>query len=81
MKHGQTVGEHRVRVKFNPDDNSSVQTIKEHVANTINLISEELTKKALGADAEDIAEIGRLKSLAMTSLEEAAMWAVKGATY
>ena len=63
-----TVGEQRVRIEFNPSNNDLVSSIKQKTAELINLC-EELKSKD-----------GRLASLAQTSYEEAAMWAVKAAT-
>ena len=64
----QTVGEQRVRTSFNPSQTDTVATIKQLSAELIN-ICESLKEK----DA-------RLSSLAQTTYEEAAMWAVKAAT-
>ena len=64
----QTVGEARVRTTFNPSQTDLVAQIKQKSAELINLC-EELKSKD-----------GRLASLAQTSYEEAAMWAVKAAT-
>ena len=64
----QTIGEHRVRTEFNPANNDVVSQIKQKSAELINLC-EELKSKD-----------GRLASLAQTTYEEAAMWAVKAAT-
>lgn len=63
-----TIGEQRVRTQFNPSQDSVVDQIKQKTAELINLI-ETLKEKD-----------GRLASLAQTSYEEAAMWAVKAAT-
>lgn len=63
-----SVGEQRVRTTFNPSADSTVDVIKQKAAELIN-ICEELKAKD-----------GRLASLAQTSFEEAAMWAVKAAT-
>lgn len=63
-----TTGEQRVRTQFNPSQNSVVDQIKQKTAELINLV-ETLKEKD-----------GRLVSLALTSDEEAAMWAVKAAT-
>lgn len=63
-----SVGEQRVRTQFNPSSNGTVDNIKQKTAELINLC-EELKSKD-----------GRLASLAQTSFEEAAMWAVKAAT-
>jgi hypothetical protein len=68
-----TIGEDRVRIKFNPSDNTMVSQIKQKSADLINLCHDEsLTAK----DGEQ----KRLWSLAMTHYEDAAMWAVKAAT-
>lgn len=63
-----TLGEIRVRATFNPNDNPDVTNIKTKVAELIDFCE---TLKARDP---------RLASLAQTSLEEAAMWAVKAAT-
>ena len=65
-----STGEHRVRTKFNPSDDSTVDKIKQKTAELINLCEE---LKVEGFDA-------RLASLAQTDYESAAMWAVKSAT-
>jgi hypothetical protein len=64
----QTVGEQRVRTKFNPSANSDVEIIKNKSAELIDLCEKFKAKDP------------RLASLAQTSYEEAAMWAVKAAT-
>jgi hypothetical protein len=64
----KTLGEMRVRTTFNPSQTATVDLIKQKSAELINLC-EELKQKD-----------GRLASLAQTSYEEAAMWAVKAAT-
>ena len=63
-----SVGEFRVRTKFNPSADGVVDQIKQKSAELIDLC-ESLKPKD-----------GRLASLAQTSYEEAAMWAVKAAT-
>ena len=68
----KTLGEKRVRTSFNPSDDSKVQHIKERCAELINYINDNV-------EAKD-GEAGRLKALALTTVEEAAMWAVKAAT-
>ena len=68
-----TIGEDRVRVKFNPSDNSLVSIIKQQSAALIDLC--ELHK----LEVKDV-EGARLWALAMTHYEDAAMWAVKAAT-
>jgi hypothetical protein len=63
-----TIGEDRVRVKFNPDGNSVVDQIKSKTAELIDLCEELKDKDP------------RLVALAQTHYEDAAMWAVKAAT-
>jgi hypothetical protein len=63
-----SIGEDRVRVKFNPSADSLVDKIKQKSAELIDLC-EALKEK----DA-------RLAALAQTHYEDAAMWAVKAAT-
>jgi len=63
-----SIGEDRVRVKFNPSADTTVNQIKQKSAELIDLCE---TLKPLDP---------RLASLAQTSYEEAAMWAVKAAT-
>ena len=62
------IGEQRVRLEFNPNNNAAVLSIKEKTAALINIC--EYLKES---DA-------RYASLAQTAYEEAAMWAVKAAT-
>jgi hypothetical protein len=68
-----SLGEDRVRIKFNPSSDSLVDKIKQKSAELINLCNAE-------NDKHDDPEKGRLYSLAMTHYEDAAMWAVKAAT-
>jgi hypothetical protein len=63
-----SVGEDRVRTKFNPSADTVVDRIKQKSAELIDLCE---TLKAKDA---------RLASLAQTHYEDAAMWAVKAAT-
>ena len=72
-----TIGEDRVRVKFNPSDNSLVSTIKQKSAELIDLCEEH---KGRDLKPSGNAEVNRLWSLAQTHYEDAAMWAVKAAT-
>lgn len=64
----KTLGETRVRADFNVAGSDVVTSIKQKSAELIDLCE---TLKA---------KDGRLASLAQTSYEEAAMWAVKAAT-
>lgn len=73
----KTLGEDRVRVEFNPAKDDLVDQIKQKSAALINLID---TLKGDGS-ALLSGEQARLISLAQTSYEEAAMWAVKAATF
>lgn len=68
MADEKTLGEARVRTDFNVTKSGTVDEIKIKTAELINLC-ETLKEKD-----------GRLASLAQTSYEEAAMWAVKAAT-
>jgi hypothetical protein len=63
-----TIGEDRVRTKFNPSENSTVDQIKQKTAVLIDLCETLRPKEP------------RLAALAQTAYEEAAMWAVKAAT-
>lgn len=74
MSDTKTLGEARVRTEFNPSNSGLVDQIKQKTAELINLIS------TIPDGSEAPREAGRLKSLAMTSYEEAAMWGVKAAT-
>ena len=66
-----TKGEYRVGITFNPSNDDQVARIKRAAADLIDLIEE--------IDPA-FAEVGRLKALAQTHVEDAAMWAVKAAT-
>ena len=66
-----TIGEDRVRIKFNPSADGIVDLIKQKTAELIDLC-EALKQK----DEKD----ARLIALAQTAYEDAAMWAVKAAT-
>ncbi len=66
----KSLGEQRVRTDFNASGSELVDIIKNKSADLINICE---ALKANGKDA-------RLASLAQTSYEEAAMWAVKSAT-
>jgi hypothetical protein len=70
----QTFGQKRVRLAFNPSDNAFVGYVKSAQADNIDVY--ERAKN----DATD-PEAKRLWALAQTAAEEAAMWAVKAATY
>ena len=65
-----TKGEARVGVDFNPGGNAQIDRIKRHAADLIDLVED--------LPAGD-GETARLKSVAQTEIEGAAMWAVKAA--
>jgi hypothetical protein len=67
-----TLGEARVRITFNPSDDSMVHEIKQRTAALIDFCAAKRDSKN--------EEALRLWSLAMTHYEDAAMWAVKAAT-
>lgn len=64
----KTLGEKRVRTDFNVSGDSLIDLIKQKTAELINIVE--------GLKDKDV----RLASIAQTSYEEAAMWAVKAAT-
>jgi hypothetical protein len=68
----QTLGESRVRLSFNPSDDSLVDYFKKSTAILIDALETMKDK----SDPEKI----RLISLAQTHYEDAAMWSVKAAT-
>lgn len=72
MNQKQSLGAARVRVSFNPSADSTVDQIKSATAALIDQCD---------AMLQTDGEARRLASLAMTAYEEAAMWAVKAATY
>jgi len=67
-----TLGEDRIRTKFNPSGNELVNVIKKRAAELIDLLEAEKPH----AGTEKV----RLLALAQTSLEDGAMWAVKALT-
>lgn len=69
-----TLGEKRVRSKFNPSSQNAVDLIKNKSAELIDIVD------CLPHNVNEDGERARLKSLAMTAYEQAAMWAVKAAT-
>ncbi|MDF3606145.1 hypothetical protein PE067_08390 [Paracoccus sp. DMF-8] len=72
----QTKGEYRVGITFNPSASGIVDEIKRKAADLIDLI------ESIPSDRESERgnEAGRLKAVAQTEIESAAMWAVKAAT-
>lgn len=78
VKKNKTLGERRVRVDFNTTKDDYVGLLKEKSAELIDIIDKAANNPRW--DDETLGEWKRLKSLAMTSIEEGAMWAVKAAT-
>lgn len=68
-----TIGQKRVRLTFNPNQNPDVERIKRYTAELIDEMH------AVMKGTED-PEIKRLCATAMTHYEDAAMWAVKAVT-
>ena len=73
----KTLGEARVRTDFNVSNDKLVDQLKQKSAELINLC--ESMKPTDGSMMNG--EKARLISLAQTHFEDAAMWAVKAATY
>ncbi len=67
----QTLGQYRVGVSFNPSNNPDVDVIKAQAAALIDMINDLPTQDG---------EQARLKALAMSAIEDGAMWGVKAAT-
>jgi hypothetical protein len=80
-----TLGERRVRTDFNVNGGSLVDHFKSETASLINSLEtmRELSEVVSGGNISlsAKAEKQRLISLAQTAYEEAAMWAVKAATF
>ncbi|MDX5412843.1 MAG: hypothetical protein LPK02_07325 [Rhodobacterales bacterium] len=72
----QSKGNYRVGIAFNPSGDDLVTKIKTKAAELIDLIDR------IPSDRESHRgnEVGRLKALAQTEIENGAMWAVKAAT-
>jgi hypothetical protein len=68
-----TLGQKRVRMSFNPSSNDRVDLIKEKAADLIDLMN------GYSDQARD-PELKRCLALAMTHIEDGAMWGVKGVT-
>lgn len=74
---GFTLGEYRVGITFNPTKYTLVDRIKRRAAELIDYIQIEIDVKYDGNVPDEVA---RLRALALTEIESAAMWAVKAAT-
>lgn len=68
----QTLGQKRVKADFNPSKQDRVDQIKNKSAELIDLMEGMREDPVIGSTEKQ-----RLISLAQTSVEEAAMWAVK----
>lgn len=83
-----TKGEYRLEYKFNPNNSSKVEEIKLRAADLIDLIGAipepkingDMTSEKWVNASTHLNEVKRLQALAMTAIEEGAMWAVKAAT-
>ena len=83
-----TKGEYKVGIDFNPSQDDVVGRIKRLAADFIDLVEsikelnseKDLTDETIDALFTQMNEKRRLKALAMTEIEAAAMWAVKAAT-
>jgi hypothetical protein len=73
-----TKGEYLVGIDFNPSKDNTVAKIKRAAADLIDLV--EAIKVPDDPAKLQPSEVGRLKALAITSIENGAMWGVKAAT-
>lgn len=73
-----TIGEKRVRTEFNPEGVGNVNFIKEKTAELINVLEEFKTDERHKGFMDS--EVIRVISIAQTTYEDAAMWAVKAVT-
>jgi hypothetical protein len=74
----ETLGQYRVGVSFNPSRDTYVHKIKIAGAALIDLIDR--LPPTEGADSNALAEIARLRSIAITQIEGGLHFAVKAAT-
>ena len=76
-----TKGEYRVGIDFNPSGDDTVGRIKRAAADLIDLVEKiPSTHSDTMGQVTQLPERARLKALAQTEIESAAMWAVKAAT-
>lgn len=78
MSEQESLGERRVRYSFNPSGDKTVDEIKRTTALLIDLC--EVIKDRSGGTRPG-SDVARWCSLAQTHYEDAAMWAVKAATF
>lgn len=69
-----TLGQYRVGVDFNPDNNKDVTAIKGTAANWIDFLDQFAQRDGVPPEAK------RLLAHAATVVEDAAMWSVKAIT-
>lgn len=81
MSKPKTIGEQRIRAEFNPGNDDTVQNLKEYFAEGINRLEKLKSFRVPGEGSTTNPEILRCIASAQTKLEEAAMWAVKAATF
>lgn len=74
-----TKGEYRVGINFNPSADDNVGQIKRMAADLIDYIDSQVEEHPAQLDIRH-SEIRRLKALALTAIEDGAMWAVKATT-
>lgn len=74
----KTLGEFRVRTDFNVSGSGYVDEIKQAAAQLMDSIDRAAAKPDW--DQRYAGEFNRLKALALTNIEQGAMWAVKMAT-
>lgn len=77
---GQTFGEKRVRADFNASRSDKVANLKNGFARLMDIVESINSPYDNPAQPDDYAEASRLKAIALTHLETAAMYAVKAAT-
>ena len=73
-----TLGQARVRVAFNTGNSDAVSEIKVAAAELIDIINS--LPEPDSVNTAESNEFLRVKELAMTAIEEGAMWGVKAAT-
>ncbi len=76
----ETRGEKLVRVDFNVSNDSDVANFKVKVAELIDIMDDLKSREQMKDDESYDLDIIRHCSLAMTALEEGAMWGVKAIT-
>lgn len=75
-KKEMTLGKKRVHLNFNPSADDKIGTFKRMMADAIDYCNNELI--AVNPSHEEASEARRCFSIAMTELETAQMYAVKG---